>query len=97
MPTKGRRSAKAKQMLDLKNVQTYDHKDEKLLFRPLAFRRSSSGRRLQKALSLRSELSWVIEKGEPPVKAQGRREACYYYRSAIKELVGTDEGDSRPR
>ena len=23
---------------------------------------------------------WVIEKGQPPVKAQGRREACYFYR-----------------
>ena len=23
---------------------------------------------------------WVIEKGKPPVKAPGRREACYYYR-----------------
>lgn len=39
---------------------------------------------------------WVIEKGKPPVKASGRREACYYYRppgrstgTALADEIGT--------
>lgn len=39
---------------------------------------------------------WVIEKGKPPVKAPGRREACYYYRppgrstgTALADEIGT--------
>ncbi|MBZ0168323.1 restriction endonuclease [Candidatus Methylomirabilis lanthanidiphila] len=35
---------------------------------------------------------WVIEKGKPPVKAQGRREACYYYRPPGRS-TGTNQAD----
>lgn len=35
---------------------------------------------------------WVIEKGEPPVKAPGRREACYYYRPPGRS-TGTNQAD----
>lgn len=35
---------------------------------------------------------WVIEKGKPPVKAQGRREACYYYRPPGRS-TGTAQAD----
>ena len=35
---------------------------------------------------------WVIEKGQLPVKAAGRREACYYYRPPGRS-TGKDEAD----
>ncbi len=35
---------------------------------------------------------WVIEKGKPPVKATGRREACYYYRPPERS-TGTTQAD----
>ncbi len=35
---------------------------------------------------------WVIEKGKPPHKAPGRREACYYYRPPGRS-TGTAQAD----
>lgn len=40
---------------------------------------------------------WVIERGQPPIKASGRREACYYYRPPGKStgLTQADEIGTR--
>ena len=35
---------------------------------------------------------WVIRKGEPPIKVEGRREACYYYRPSGRS-TGTAQAD----
>lgn len=35
---------------------------------------------------------WRIEKGEPPVKVEGRREACYYYRPPQRQ-TSTSQAD----